>query len=109
MTLNEYQNETIKYTEKDACFHDITFCSVALAEEAGEVCGKVKRIHRDNDGELTPEVRKAIIAELGDVLFCVMRAAAAIGETGEDVMRHSFEKLQDRKRRGVQHGSGDNR
>ena len=109
MTLNEYQTETINYTEKDTCFRDITFCSVALAEEAGEVCGKVKRIQRDHDGEITPEVRTAILAELGDVLFCVMRSAASIGVTGEEVMRRSYEKMQDRKRRGVQHGSGDDR
>lgn len=109
MTLNEYQNETLKYTENDLCFRDALFCAAALAEEAGEVCGKVKRVHRDHDGELTPVMREQILAELGDVLFCVMVSAAAIGATGEEVMRHSHRKMQDRARRGVQHGEGDKR
>ncbi len=58
---------------------------------------------------LTPERRKALIKELGDVLWYVSAAATELGVTLEEVANENLLKLYDRKQRGVLQGSGDNR
>lgn len=77
--------------------------------EAGEVQGKIKKVLRDNDGALTPESRKAIADELGDVLWYIARIAIEIDTSLERIAQANLGKLSDREMRGVLGGSGDNR
>lgn len=77
--------------------------------EAGEIQGKIKKILRDNDGELTDEIRLEIAKEVGDLQWYVARAAEELGYTLEEIARANVAKLQSRQKRGVLGGSGDNR
>lgn len=86
----------------------LSYASLGLGE-AGEVQGKIKKLIRDRNGELTTDDRIAIAQELGDLLFYVSATADEIGITLEEIASMNEEKLQDRKARGVLGGSGDNR
>lgn len=82
---------------------------LGLAEEAGEVAGKIKKLYRDKNGVIDIEVEAAIIKELGDVLFYARNIADWLGYSLEDAADSCITKLNDREKRGTIHGSGDNR
>ena len=42
---------------------------LGLAEESGEVLGKIKKVYRDDNGNISTEKMKEIEKELGDVLW----------------------------------------
>lgn len=77
--------------------------------EAGEVQGKVKKILRDSSGQISPEARRAILDELGDVLWYVAMTAEELGSNIEEVAATNLAKLESRAERGTLSGSGDNR
>lgn len=77
--------------------------------ESGEVQGKVKKILRDSNGVITPEVTSALSKELGDQLYYLARMATELGLSLGDIARENQEKLMSRMERGVIQGSGDNR
>lgn len=97
--------------------------ALGLAEEAGEVCGKVAKFIRKHDGEkpatvATPEIdiggddirfTADLRKELGDVLWMVAELCTVYGLDMGDVMQANIEKLADRLNRGVIVGEGDNR
>jgi NTP pyrophosphatase (non-canonical NTP hydrolase) len=108
MKLNEYQalaRKTAIYSVEPGTFSMYPF--LALAEEAGEVCGKIAKHVRDK----TPfePVREQVKLELGDVLWQLSNAAADLGFTLEDIAGANIEKLESRAKRGVLGGSGDTR
>ena len=107
MTLNEYQEKAIAeaFYEKD----DITYNALGITGEAGEIADHVKKMLRDDDGVLTPERREILKKECGDVLWYVANMARRLGVTLDEVGEANIKKIQDRKNRGVQHGSGNNR
>lgn len=108
MLLVEYQRRsksTASYP-KDVRF---LYPALGLAGEAGEVAEQVKRVLRDDAGELTETRRQAIASELGDVLWYVSQLATELGFSLEEIAVRNLDKLADRKRRGVLSGSGDNR
>ena len=107
MTLNEYQEEAIKaaFYEKD----DIVYNALGITGEAGEIADHVKKMLRDDGGILTPERREILKKELGDVLWYVSNMAQKLGFSLDEVGEANIEKIQDRVKRGVQQGSGDNR
>lgn len=81
---------------------------LALAEEAGEVAGKLAKFVRKY-GDNIEELRKAIKPELGDVLYQLSETARMCGFTLQDIAKSNVEKLTDREQRGVLIGEGDNR
>jgi NTP pyrophosphatase (non-canonical NTP hydrolase) len=107
MTLNEYQKEAtaLAFWEKD----DIVYNALGIAGEAGELVEHVKKMLRDDDGKLTNGRREDLEKELGDVLWYVAKLAKKLDLTLEEVAKTNIKKIIDRKERGTQHGSGDNR
>lgn len=85
------------------------YCALGLADEAGEVAGKVKKVLRDSGGEVTQEVREALKLELGDVLWYLTQIATSLDFTLEEVAAANLLKLLGRLERGTIGGSGDNR
>lgn len=81
---------------------------LALAEEAGEVAGKVAKYvrKRDTNYEL---LRADVGKELGDVAYQLSETARQFGYTLQEIIDMNVEKLTDRKDRGVLVGEGDNR
>lgn len=79
-----------------------------IAEEAGEVCGKIKKLFRDNPDGLF-EANKEIMKELGDVVFYATALANIYGRGLQEVLELNIQKLDDRQKRNKLRGSGDNR
>lgn len=106
MNINTYQqqaSETAIYQDK------VIYPTLGLVGEAGEIANKVKKILRDNDGEMQEEVRQNLISELGDVLWYVAALATDLRTELSEVANKNIEKLNSRKNRGTIGGSGDNR
>lgn len=83
--------------------------ALGLADEAGEVLGKIKKLYRDRGGEVTPGFREELEKELGDVYWYLAVLADAFGLDSSEVAAANLRKLADRAERGVLHGSGDDR
>lgn len=86
--------------------------ALALAEEVGELAGKVKRIHRGDYGPGAPlegQLREAELGELGDILFYVTAYAYAAGLTMQSVVQFNVAKLDARQAAGALLGEGDAR
>jgi NTP pyrophosphatase (non-canonical NTP hydrolase) len=107
MTLNEYQETAAKTAFYEKA--DISYCALGITGEAGEVADHVKKMLRDDKGQLTDDRKQSIKKELGDVLWYIARMAGKLGYTLDDVAITNIEKTKDRIKRNVQHGSGDNR
>lgn len=107
MNINDYD----KFTESTAIYpkdRELEYLCLGLGSEAGEIQGKVKKLIRDKK-ELTLNTKGDIISELGDCLYYITRLSNAMGITLADLIQSNYEKLSDRKARGVLGGSGDNR
>ena len=79
--------------------------TLGLVGEAGEVAEKIKKYLRDN----TKVSQKEIVKELGDVIFYATALANYFYSNLPEVMETNMDKLNDRSKRGVIKGSGDNR
>jgi NTP pyrophosphatase (non-canonical NTP hydrolase) len=79
--------------------------TLGLVGEAGEVAEKIKKYLRDN----TRVSQKDIVKELGDVVFYATALANFFDSSLTDVMEANMIKLDDRAKRNVIQGSGDNR
>ena len=108
MNLNEYQDKA-KETAKYPTEMGITYTTLGLTGEAGEVADKVKKIIRDNGGVLTQEKKLEIAKEVGDVLWYVAMLSAELGYTLNEIAWMNYNKLHSRAERGKIGGSGDNR
>ena len=82
----------------------IMYCGLEIADEAGDVCGKLKKHWRD--GVLDVD---AVAKELGDVLYPLARLCDELGLHLQDVMDLNVDKLHSRNMRGTLQGSGDDR
>lgn len=90
----------------------VEYVALGLASEAGEVAGKIKKQIRDGanwTGEQREEHRRAILAELGDVLWYAAELASNYGVSLGEVAEANIAKLQSRQARNVLSGSGDTR
>lgn len=112
MDFNDYQNDVAE----TAIYPGVgTGGATALAYvglglgEAGEIQGKIKKILRDDDCEVTDAHRIALAKEAGDLLWYLARLAAEIDVPLEVIAMMNIEKLADRRVRGVLGGSGDDR
>lgn len=115
MELNEYQqraSETAEYPKKG---DNLLYPAIGLAEEAGEVLGKVKKLWRNKlvtsalDRDFTEEDRQALVKECGDNLWYLAMFLKELGVSLEDCAQVNIHKLADRKARGVIKGEGDDR
>jgi NTP pyrophosphatase (non-canonical NTP hydrolase) len=101
LTLNDYQEKaklTAIYTDP------IIYPTLGLCGEAGEVAEKIKKYLRDgviND--------KEVAKELGDVLWYLANLADDLGYELAEIADMNLKKLEDRAKRNVLRGFGDNR
>ena len=106
MNFTEYQREA-----KSTAVYDqpIIYPTLGLAGESGEVAEKVKKMIRDDGGELTQERKTLLIKELGDVLWYLAMIAHDIGVSLDDVATTNISKLKMRMEKGLLKGDGDTR
>lgn len=89
--------------------NNIDYPTLGLCSEIGEVAGKVKKIHRDSGGVITPEIANAVGKELGDVIWYIAAICWELGLDMSAVAKENMDKLNSRLDRGTLGGSGDNR
>jgi len=109
MNFNDYQNKSRKTAGYPTIGHPVIYPTLGLANEAGEVAGKIKKVFRDRDGQINEETREALKAELGDVLWYIAQVATELDLTLDESAEYNIAKLYDRLERGKIKGDGDNR
>ena len=87
----------------------IIYPTLGLTGEAGEVANKVKKIIRDDGNKINESLVQEISAEIGDCLWYISVLADDIGVKLSDIANSNLEKLENRKKKGTIHGSGDDR
>ena len=107
MHLSDYQQRSRATAVYPDVGSNLTYPALGLCGEAGEAAEKVKKAIRDDGGELTPERRGALAAELGDVLWYVAQLATEAGLDLDEIADSNLEKLLSRRERAVLGGSGD--
>ena len=105
MNFNDYQKRAIK-TAIYPTDYRMVYPALGLAGESGEVCEKVKKHLRGDD---SPNLRKDIEKELGDVLWYVANLASDLGLHLDNIATKNLDKLRDRQRRDALQGDGDER
>ena len=106
MKINDYQDQA----SKTAIYkQSVIYPALGLANEAGEVLGKIKKVLRDNDGDFTAEKREEIGTEIGDVLWYIAALSRDLNLSMESIAQANLDKLNSRMVRGVLGGSGDTR
>ncbi len=109
MDFDTYQRASRKTALYPAIGHGVIYPTLGLANEAGEVAGKVKKVFRDKAGVIGDAEREALTAELGDVLWYLAQVASELGLSLDRIAEHNLEKLSSRQARGALTGDGDTR
>lgn len=108
-TLNEYQQASRRTWGEVDMNHPIVYPTLGLTNETGELAGKIKKIFRDQAGEITEANRQELKGEIGDVLWYLTQICSQLDLTLQEVAEANIEKLYSRLERGVIGGSGDDR
>lgn len=101
MNFNDYQ----EWTRTTAIYRQTIYPILGLAEETGELIGKIGKSIRDLDQVDLEAIKK----EAGDVLWMLARIMDDYGIALSDVAQANIDKLESRKARNVIGGSGDER
>ncbi len=109
MDFSEYQKVAISTRIYPRVGKNFIYPVLGITGEAGEIADKVKKIERDNNGTLTPELAEELKKEIGDVLWYLTALASELGFTLEDAAQKNIEKVISRSERDKIHGDGDNR
>jgi NTP pyrophosphatase (non-canonical NTP hydrolase) len=113
MTLSEYQAAAAEFRGNNPIPALGAMWAIGLCEEAGEVAGKIKKLHRDSGGWGSDvdrvAFRAALTKEMGDVLWYLSQLARDFGLDLGDVATANLAKLEARSAAGTLGGSGDDR
>jgi len=112
--------DSLEYNQKaaltDISTKTLEYYMKGLIEELGEIFGHFKRIERDDNNKISSERIEKIINESGDFFWYLVRFWDKFCKNAniefipfETIWEKNIEKLNDRKIRGVLHGSGSNR
>jgi NTP pyrophosphatase (non-canonical NTP hydrolase) len=106
INFSDYQRKAVT-TAVYPKTYNVSYPALGLAEEAGEVAGKIAKMMRDNISIV--DQRKKIEAEMGDVLWMLAALAHDCGLNLQSVAEKNIQKLQARQKAGTLHGEGDDR
>src|SRR5207249_10609049 len=112
MNFSDYQEharETAIYPGRKSSINGLLYTTIGLGGEAGELLNKVKKILRDSNGNVSPNVIVELIGELGDILWYVAMTCDELDVQMDGVAQSNLFKLRKRKQDGKIGGSGDNR
>lgn len=94
---------------EETAFNRLVYPVLGLLGEAGEIANKLKKVARDQQGQMTGEQVDAHAAEVGDVLWYVSAVSSELHYDLDSIAVDNINKLADRAARGVIAGDGDNR
>ena len=109
MRLNRYQKLARSSASYPNVGKNLSYPTMGLCGESGEVAEKVKKIFRDCKGKVIPEAREAIGKELGDVLWYLSNLCSELNFELDEVAKINLEKITSRIKRNKVNGTGDNR
>ncbi|HEY4964032.1 MAG TPA: nucleoside triphosphate pyrophosphohydrolase family protein [Candidatus Saccharimonadales bacterium] len=110
MTFEEYQTRALDTVVKNNDpLMGKTIWAMGIVGEAGEVIEKWKKIVAYKEGKISDADLDELAKEIGDVLWYCAVFADSLGINLEDIVQNNLQKLQDRKKRSVIKGKGDNR
>jgi NTP pyrophosphatase (non-canonical NTP hydrolase) len=109
MEFNEYQRLSRRTAIYPVIGQSFIYPALGLVGESGEVVEKIKKLFRDNNGQIDDEQRQGICHELGDVLWYVAQLATEFDLSLDQVVQDNLEKLSSRQQRDQLHGNGDER
>lgn len=93
ISLNQYQQES----KKTAIYPVIggnpsMYPMLGLVNEAGEVAGKVKKLHRDEKAQITLAFKEALAKEIGDVAWYLAQLCSDAGIMIEGYSMAAYEQ-----------------
>lgn len=101
MRFDDYQMQAHRFAE----YQDSSYPYLGLAEEAGELIGKMAKIKRgDKQSDYA-----GLFKECGDVLWMLNEICVQNGFALSAVASANLDKLEDRRKRNKIKGTGDNR
>ena len=106
-SFNTYQQQAMSTAVYPRIGHNISYPTLGLCGEAGEIANKVKKIDRDDKGVITQARREELIDELGDVLWYIAAAAHELNISLSEVASRNIKKLNARKQKNTLTGDGD--
>lgn len=101
MKFEDYQSAASLTAMYPRRMTNLEYPTLGLAGEAGEVANIVKKIQRDHDGVVTPEIRGKLKDELGDVLWYISACADELGITLTEIAEFNVQKLAKRHNRAA--------
>lgn len=107
MNFREYQGEAAKTAIYPSRGKNLTYVTLGLVGEAGEIANKVKKILRDDNSNITCERAEQLYDEIGDVLWYVAMLADELSFNLDSIAIDNINKLQSRQEKGTLKGSGD--
>lgn len=107
--FDKYQKTCSKTAVYPEIGNNFVYPTLGLADESGEVAGKIKKVIRDNGGVVDEERKQDIKKEMGDVLWYLAQLATELNLKLSDIAKTNIEKLTSRYLRNKIHGSGDDR
>jgi NTP pyrophosphatase (non-canonical NTP hydrolase) len=109
MDFNKYQKLARKTAIYPHMGENLTYPTLGLCGETGEVAEKVKKFFRDSEAKMTHEIKESLVREMGDVLWYLSAMATELNVDLSEIAKVNVKKLKDRYEKGKLHGSGDNR
>ena len=109
MSFEEYNRESSKSLIYPNDFTTPMYLALGVNGESGELGEKVKKVYRDNGGIFNDKHREEIKKEIGDVLWYLNQLSENLGFTLESASELNLIKIQDRMKRDLIRGTGDNR
>jgi NTP pyrophosphatase (non-canonical NTP hydrolase) len=103
-TYKQFTRDTAQYPKEV----EMEYLMIGLANEVGEVLGKFKK-HIRGDTMVLQDFHKALIKELGDVMWYLTRICDVLNVSLYEVMTQNVSKLITRKANNTIKGDGDDR
>ena len=103
-TYKQFTRNTAQYPKEV----EMEYLMLGLANEVGEVLGKYKKYLR-GDKVVQQDFEKALVDEMGDVMWYFVRICDMLDVTLYEVMTRNINKLSARMKKGTIKGDGDDR
>jgi NTP pyrophosphatase (non-canonical NTP hydrolase) len=94
-------------------YQGLTYCSMGLAGEVGELLNKIKKLNRDERvvdfDVIADDLKSSLKNELGDILWYWSQICHELDVNPNDIAADNIEKLKKRSEQNKLKGSGDER
>ena len=94
MEFSEYQKRSRATARYANLGFNFIFPTLGLTGEAGEIANKIKKIARDDNGQISAESREMVKKELGDLLWYTAQLATEFELSLEDVVEANLAAIE---------------